>query len=288
MKYKFIKMQGCGNDYIYFDCLSDCLSDRSEELLTDPHALSVRLSDRHFGVGGDGLVLMLPSQKADARMRMFNADGSEGQICGNAIRCVGKYLYESGVVPKEDITIETPSGSKTLHLTIENERVPLVRVDMGAAELQAEKIPTLLTGHSVVNRPLVVEGVTYAVTCVSLGNPHAVVFMENISELKLPEIGPAFENHPVFPARTNTEFVRVVDSHTLDMRVWERGSGETLACGTGACAAAVAAVLNDFCRAGEDITVNLRGGRLTIRYTAETVFMTGGCETVFEGVIDVG
>ncbi|MDR3239588.1 MAG: diaminopimelate epimerase [Clostridiales bacterium] len=289
MKYNFIKMQGCGNDYIYFDCRGRAFPSL-EDAATVAAAIvaeAARLSDRHFGIGGDGIVLILPSQTADARMRMFNADGSEGRMCGNAIRCVGKYLYENGAAKKNSVTVETLSGVKRLDILAEKGRAVSVRVDMGRAELDPAKIPALLEGPSVISRPVLVDGERYSVTCVSMGNPHAVIFAEDVTGLPLAEIGPRFQQYPAFPEGVNTEFVRVINSRALQMRVWERGSGETLACGTGACASVVAAVLNGYCPMEKDIVVHLLGGQLTIRYTEETVFMTGGCETVFEGAIDI-
>ena len=279
MKLNFTKMHGCGNDYIYFNCF--------EQEVMEPEALSIRLSDRHFGIGGDGIVLICPSEVADAKMRMFNADGSEGKMCGNATRCIGKYMYDHGMIDKPEMTLETLSGIKLLKMQTENGQVSSVRVDMGKAILKPSEIPTKYEGETAVAVPLEVDGVTYAVTCVSMGNPHCIVFTEeNVSTLDLPKIGPSFENHPMFPERINTEFIRVIDDHTLQMRVWERGSGETWACGTGACAAAVAAVLNGFCPKGEDITINLRGGDLTICYTDEAVFLSGSATTVFEGSVE--
>lgn len=275
----FTKMHGCGNDYIYFNCL--------ERPIDRPGELSVRLSDRHKGIGGDGVVLICPSKTADARMRMFNADGSEGNMCGNAIRCVGKYLYDTGIVHKETLSIETRSGIRTLWLKVRDNEVHGVTVDMGRAELRPDRIPVSLPGEQVVGRPLTVGGREYAITCVSMGNPHCVVFCDDPDSLPLETIGPPFERHPAFPERINTEFVRVVDDHTLRMRVWERGSGETWACGTGACAATVASVLNGYVRKNEDVTVRLRGGDLVVRYTDETVYMTGGAETVFEGTVSI-
>ena len=279
MKLNFTKMHGCGNDYIYFNCF--------EQEVTKPEALSIRLSDRHFGIGGDGIVLICPSEVADAKMRMFNSDGSEGKMCGNATRCIGKYMYDHGMIDKPEMTLETLSGIKLLKMQTENGQVSSVRVDMGKAILKPSEIPTKYEGETAVAVPLEVDGVTYAVTCVSMGNPHCVVFIEeDVSTLDLPKIGPSFENHPMFPERINTEFIRVIDDHTLQMRVWERGSGETWACGTGACAAAVAAVLNGFCSKGEDITIHLRGGDLTICYTDEAVFFSGSATTVFEGSVE--
>ncbi|MDL2220044.1 carbamoyl-phosphate synthase large subunit [Eubacteriales bacterium OttesenSCG-928-N14] len=279
MELHFVKMQGCGNDYIYFDCL--------EELIASPESLSVTLSDRHFGIGGDGVVMICPSDVADARMRMFNRDGSEGLMCGNAIRCVGKYLYDNGIVQNKDITIDTLSGIKALHLFTHNNKVESARVDMGKAELAPQLIPVNLDGESVINRKVKIAGGEYPITCVSMGNPHCVLFTDGIDMLNLEKIGPKFENDSLFPQRVNTEFVEVIDAHTLRMRVWERGSGETMACGTGACAAAVAAVLNGISPKGEDIRVMLKGGDLIINYTDETVYMTGNAQTVFEGVVQI-
>ena len=274
---KFTKMHGCGNDYIYFDCF--------KQQVDNPEALSIRLSDRHFGVGGDGVVLICPSDVADVRMRMFNADGSEGKMCGNATRCIGKYAYEWGLVKKPVITMESLSGVKTLHLTVENDVVTAVQVDMGKPVLNPEKIPVNLPGERAVNITHMLAGEMRHFTCVSMGNPHCILFTENIDALDLEKIGPSYENDPLFPERVNTEFVEVIDEHTLKMRVWERGSGETLACGTGACATAVAAVLCGYCKLDADITVKLRGGDLTIRYTGDTVLMTGPATVVFEGDI---
>lgn len=279
MKLNFTKMHGCGNDYIYFNCF--------EQEVVDPEALSIRLSDRHFGIGGDGIVLICPSEKADAKMRMFNADGSEGKMCGNATRCIGKYMYDHGMIDKPEMTLETLSGIKVLKMTAENGTIASVTVDMGKAILKPVDIPAYYDGETAVAVPLEVDGVPYAVTCVSMGNPHCVVFVdEDVNTLDLPKIGPSFEHHEKFPERINTEFIRVIDDHTLQMRVWERGSGETWACGTGACAAAVAAVLNGYCPKGEDILIHLRGGDLTIRYTDEAVFLSGSATTVFEGSVE--
>ena len=280
MKLKFTKMHGCGNDYIYFNCF--------EQQVADPEALSIRLSDRHFGIGGDGIVLICPSDVADAKMRRFNADGSEGKMCGNATRCIGKYMYEHGLISKPEMTLETLSGIKILKMTEQDGKIASVRVDMGKAILKPSEIPTRYEGDTAVSVPLTVDGTEYAVTCVSMGNPHCIVFVDqDVSTLDLPKIGPSFENHDMFPERINTEFIRVMDDHTLQMRVWERGSGETLACGTGACAAAVAAVLNGYCPKGEDITIHLIGGDLNICYTDEAVFLTGPATTVFEGSIEL-
>ena len=278
MKLRFTKMHGCGNDYVYVNCF--------EEEVKDPVSLSIAISDRHFGVGGDGLVLICPSDRADAKMRMFNADGSEGKMCGNAIRCVGKYLYDHGIVRKTTVTIETLSGIKTLELFLKDGKVDSAQVNMGPAILIPSEIPVNLPGERAVAVPVKIAGEEHTITCVSMGNPHCIVFGGDPYELDLPKIGPLFENDPLFPERVNTEFIEVLDDHILNMRVWERGSGETWACGTGACAAAVAAVLNGFCKKGKDISVRLRGGELTIRYTDEAVFMTGKATEVFHGEWD--
>jgi diaminopimelate epimerase len=279
MKIEFTKMHGCGNDYIYINCF--------EREINCPESLSITLSDRHFGIGGDGIVLICKSDVTDAKMRMFNIDGSEGKMCGNAIRCVGKYIYDNGIAKKNPLTIETLSGIKTLGINTENGLVSTVRVDMGKAELEPSRIPVNLPGEQIVNYPLNIKDNIYHVTCVSMGNPHAVVFCDDVAGLNLAGIGPLFENHEIFPERVNTEFVKIIDKNTIEMRVWERGSGETLACGTGACAATVAAVLNGYCTKGEDIHVLLSGGELIINYTDETVYMTGGCVKVFEGVVEI-
>ena len=279
MKLNFTKMHGCGNDYIYFNCF--------EQQVADPESLAIRLSDRHFGIGGDGIVLICPSEVADAKMRMFNADGSEGKMCGNATRCIGKYMYDHGLIDKPEMTLETLSGIKLLNMVAENGKIVRVTVDMGKAILKPSEIPTKYTGDLAVSVPLDVNGKQYSVTCVSMGNPHCVIFMdEDVETLDLPAIGPSFENHEMFPEHINTEFIRVIDDHTLQMRVWERGSGETWACGTGACAAAVAAVLNGHCAKDQEITIHLRGGDLSIRYTDEAVFLSGSATTVFEGSVE--
>lgn len=277
---RFTKMQGIGNDYIYVNCF--------KENVPDPESVSIKVSDRHFGIGGDGLVLIMPSDKADFRMRMFNADGSEGMMCGNASRCIGKYVYDKGLTDKTDITLETKSGIKKLHLNPENGKVKTVEVDMGEAILKPHDIPMNADGDSFVNKPVAVDGREQNITAVSMGNPHAVIFTVSIDKLDLEKIGPSYENHPLFPERVNTEFCEVIDSRTLKMRVWERGSGETWACGTGACATAVAAVLNGFCKRDEEITLKLRGGDLKITYRSDNhVIMCGEAETVFEGEINL-
>lgn len=274
----FTKMHGAGNDYIYIDCF--------EQQIDDPGALSRRLSDRHFGVGGDGVILVCPSDVADAKMRMFNADGSEGRMCGNGIRCVGKFVYEKRGVKKPVLTIETLAGIKTLKMNAEDGEVSSITVDMQAPGLNPDSIPTVLPGENVIDRPIIIDGVTYNITCVSMGSPHAVIFCdEDVRTLELEKIGPKFEKNPIFPEGVNTEFINIIDKNTLRMRVWERGSGETLACGTGACASVVAATLNGYCEKNQQVNVVLLGGELTIEYTDETVFMTGGAEFVFDGTV---
>ena len=275
MQKKFWKMHGIGNDYIYFDCF-DWQPD-------DPAALAVKLSDRHFSVGGDGVVLIMRSAVADARMRMFNADGSEGKMCGNAIRCIGKFLYEIKGMKKDVLTVETLSGIKTLVLTVEDCAVVSVRVDMGAAELRPAHIPANFSGERAVGVPLEVGGREYRVTCVSMGNPHCVTFVDDPYTLDLEKIGPMFEHDEHLPERVNTEFVRVDGKNELTMRVWERGSGETWACGTGACATAVAACLMGYCDENTDIQLHLRGGDLVIRVTPQAVYMTGPAAFAFKG-----
>lgn len=283
MKLNFTKMHGTGNDYIYFSTF--------DQRIDNPEALSVRLSDRHFGIGGDGIILVCPSDKADAKMRIFNLDGSEGKMCGNGIRCVGKFLYDHGMVDikkKDKLDIETLSGIKHLKAYTLDGEVKSLRVDMGKAILDPKEIPAKMDKDKIVNEPYTIDGEEYNITCVSMGNPHCVVFIKgDIDNLELDKIGPNFENDKLFPERVNTEFVKVLDDHTIKMRVWERGSGETWACGTGACAAAVAACENGFCNKGDDITVKLKGGDLVINYTDETVYMTGEAEKVFEGTVEV-
>lgn len=280
-KLRFTKMHGISNDYVYISTF-----DQPEE---DWEQLAIRLSDRRTGIGGDGIILVCPSEVADAKMRIFNADGSEGKMCGNGIRCVGKFVYDKGLVPadKTTVTIDTLSGIKTLELTVRDGKVQSARVDMGAAILNPAAIPVKYEGETMINVPLEVDGKTWNVTAVSMGNPHCVTFVDDVDSLELEKLGPHFENHPAFPERVNTEFARVIDDHTLQMRVWERGSGETWACGTGACATAVAACLNGYCKKGDDITVHLRGGDLVIRYTDDTVIMTGPASTVFEGEVEI-
>ena len=279
MKLQFVKMNGTSNDYIYFDCFG--------QPVDSPESLSVQLSGRHQGIGGDGVILIEPSKIADARMRIFNRDGSEGKMCGNGIRCVGKYLYDNEYVTSDQITIETASGIKNLHLYIRGGTVKSVTVDMGRAELAPEQVPVLLDGERVVSREVILEEKPYVITCVSMGNPHCVIFCDNPDLVDLERVGPEIENAKLFPERVNVEFVSVLNAHTLKMRVWERGSGETLACGTGACAAVVAAVENGHCQKGEDVNVHLRGGDLLVRYTDESVYMTGDARKNFEGFVEL-
>ncbi len=279
-KIKFTKMQGIGNDYVYINCF--------DQQIDNPTELAIKMSPRRFSVGADGVILICPSAVADAKMRMFNLDGSEGKMCGNGIRCVGKYIYDNGIATKDTITVETLSGIKTLKIDAADGKAQTVTVDMGAPELTPAKIPTKnIGGDSIINMPIDVNGKTYNITAVSMGNPHAVVFCDRIDSLPLDIIGPDFENHPIFPEKVNTEFIRVIDKNILQMRVWERGSGETFACGTGACAAAVAAVLNGYCDKNAEITVHLVGGDLFITYTDDTVFMRGGATTVFDGEYEI-
>lgn len=279
MLLNFTKMHGCGNDYIYVNCF--------ETQIDGPNALAAKLSDRHFSVGGDGLIMICPSLIADAKMRMFNADGSEGRMCGNAIRCVGKYLYDNGIAQKSTLTIETLSGIKTLYLTVENGAVKAVTADLGKASFDKEDVPVVWDAEGCVAVPLTVEGRQFTCTAVSMGSAHCVSFVDNAKDFPLDIYGKAMEVHAVFPDRVNAEFVTVIDSHTLDMRVWERGSGETWACGTGACASVAAAVALGYCPAGEDITVRLKGGELIINVTADRVLMTGPAVKVCDGVIEL-
>lgn len=273
---KFTKMQGIGNDYVYVNCF--------EEHIDDPAALAVTISDRHFGIGSDGLILICPSDIADCEMVMYNADGSRSQMCGNGIRCVGKFIHDKGLTDKTTVTVETLAGVKTLELHLGADgRVETVTVDMGAPILIPNEIPVVGDGQQFVAQPLTVDGKEWSVTAVSMGNPHAIVYVEDTDTLELPAIGPGFEHHPAFPERTNTEFLQVLDRHTIKMRVWERGSSETLACGTGACASLVASVLNG--KTDRSATLKLLGGDLEIRWDDETnhVFMTGPAAFVFDG-----
>ena len=278
---KFTKMQGIGNDYVYVNCF--------EETVKDPAAVARYVSDRHFGIGSDGLILIKPSDIADCEMDMYNLDGSQGAMCGNGIRCVAKYVYDYGIVKKENISVSTKSGIKYLDLTVRDGKVALVRVNMGSPVLTASQIPVVSSTEEMINAPLKVNGKTYYITAVSMGNPHAIVYMTDVDHLDIGEIGPYFENHMAFPDRVNTEFVEVLDDHTLKMRVWERGSGETLACGTGACAVAVASILNGHVDGEKPVTVKLLGGDLEIFWDRQEnlVYMTGPAATVFDGEIDL-
>ena len=278
MKFNFTKMHGIGNDYVYVNCM--------DKELEKPEEISIAVSPRHFSVGSDGLIMICSSDAADAKMRIFNADGSEAKMCGNGIRCVGKYLYDKGIVNKTEITVDTLSGIKKLKLNVVNGKVDTVCVDMGKAILDPEKIP-VLSPNIMINRPVIVDGKKYNLTAVSMGNPHAVCFVDDVDGLDLEKIGPSFENLTIFPDRVNTEFVKVIDEKTLQMRVWERGSGETYACGTGTCATVGAACMNKICKQDTDVTVHLIGGELVIRYCTDgTVFMTGKAETAYEGVFE--
>ena len=277
---KFTKMHGIGNDYVYVDCF--------RETVEHPSEVAKKISDRHFGIGSDGLILIKPSEHADFKMDMYNADGSSGEMCGNGIRCVAKFVYDKGLTDKGRISVETPSGVKMLDLSVEGGKVAFVKVDMGAPGLTAKKIPVVADTDEVVGQPLCAGGEEYIVTCVSMGNPHCVaILQEDVRGLDLEKVGPLFEKHERFPKRVNTEFVNVLDEETIRMRVWERGSGETLACGTGACAAAVAAVLNG--RTKDEVTVKLAGGDLRIQWDRKenVVYMTGRAETVFEGEMEL-
>ena len=270
-------MQGCGNDYIYVNCFT--------ETVPDPSRAAIRLSDRHFGIGGDGLVLICPSEVADFCMEMYNADGSRSEMCGNAIRCVGKYVRDRGLTDKIELTIETRAGIKTLWLNVADGAVETVRVCMGSPEFRPEKIPVAAAGETFLEQPIDVLGETWIVSSVNTGNPHCVTYVDDAMALDFPRIGPAFENHAVFPARANIEFVEVVDERTLRVRVWERGSGETLACGTGATAAlAVTARLG---KCGDAADVLLRGGKLHIAWdrTQDLLYMTGPAAFVFDGTV---
>lgn len=276
---KFTKMQGAGNDYIYVNCFT--------ETVKNPEETAVRVSDRHFGVGADGLVLICPSENADFFMDIYNADGSRAKMCGNATRCVAKYVYDNKMTDKTEIALETLSGIKCIKITVQDGKAVAARVNMGAPILTPREIPTKFDGETVVSQNLTIDDMTYAVTCVSMGNPHCVLYTDDVHALDLPRIGPKFENHEMFPDRINTEFVHIVSETEFDMRVWERGSGETLACGTGACAATVASILNGYCKRDTEIKVNLLGGTLYINWTADgDVYMTGPAETVCTGEID--
>ena len=276
---KFTKMHGLGNDYVYVNCF--------EEKIDNPPAVARFVSDRHFGIGSDGLIMINPSKTADFEMEMYNADGSRGEMCGNGIRCVAKYVYDYGLTDKTQISVETLGGIKYLDLTVEDGKVSLVKVDMGKPELEADLIPIISEREQVIDEPIEVDGKEYHMTGVSMGSPHAVIYVDDVKGLDLEKIGPKFENHERFPKRINTEFVHCIDRQTVEMRVWERGSGETLACGTGACAVAVSSILNNL--TDTQVTVKLLGGDLQIEWDREKdrVFMTGPATVVFDGVIDI-
>lgn len=273
---KFTKMHGCGNDYVYVNLF--------EETIADPAQLSIAVSDRHFGIGSDGLITIGPSDVADFRMRIYNADGSEAEMCGNGIRCVAKYAYDHELTSQTTITVETDAGIKTLDLLVENGKVTQVTVDMGEPILAPEEIPVVAEGTRVVDEPILVDGKEWRMTCVSMGNPHAVVFVDDVANLELEKYGPDFENHTRFPKRTNTEFVQVHSRTEASMRVWERGSAETWACGTGTCASVMACILNGY--TDNKVLVHLRGGDLVIEYNPDNnhIYMTGPATEVFQGV----
>ena len=288
MKFQFTKMQGCGNDYIYVNGFTEKIPQEEKTELVR------HISDRHFGIGGDGVIFINPSSEADFEMEMYNADGSRAEMCGNGIRCVAKYVYDKGLTDKTDISVISCGQIKYLQLFLKEGQVDTVRVNMGAPELRPERIPvtvaeagTPLEQERIVNAPIIVQGKEYKMTCVSMGNPHAVIFLEDVTNLAIEQIGPYFEKHERFPKRINTEFVKVLDKKTVQMRVWERGTGETLACGTGCCATVVACILNGL--TDEKVTVKLLGGEIEIEWDREAnlVYMTGPAVTVFEGEYDV-
>ena len=272
---KFIKMQGAGNDYIYVDC--------TKKLLKNPSKTAIKVSERHFGIGSDGMILIKSSDKADFFMEMYNADGSQGKMCGNGIRCVGKYVYDNKMTDKTTITVETLSGIKTLVLNVEDDKVKTVRVNMGSPILESAKVPVVSEKDKVIDEPVMVNNKEYRITCVSMGNPHAITFVDDIDSLDIEHIGPMFEKKEIFPEQVNTEFIQVVSRDVIKMRVWERGSGETLACGTGACASVVACVLNGLTE--DKVTVKLLGGDLFIEYNRDedAVYMTGPARITFTG-----
>lgn len=280
-KMKFTKMQGCGNDYVYVDGAKEKIA------LEEKPEVVRRLSDRHFGIGGDGVIFINPAEEADFEMEMYNADGTRSEMCGNGIRCVAKFVYDKGLTDKTSLSIVSCGKIKYIDLTVEDGKVSLVKVNMGAPILESAQVPVISENEQVIDEAIEVDGKEYKMTCVSMGNPHAIVFMDNVADLEIEKIGPFFENHVRFPNRTNTEFIKVLDDHTVEMRVWERGTGETLACGTGACATVVACVLNGL--TGEDVTVKLLGGDLQIRWDREEnlVYMTGPAEIVFEGEVEI-
>lgn len=287
MKLNFTKMEGLGNDYVYVNCF--------KETVPNPSELSIKISDRHFGIGSDGLILIKPSEVADFTMEMYNADGSQSEMCGNGIRCVGKYVYDYGLTDKEEISVETLAGIKYLKFVIDRKdasdrgTVAMVTVNMGEPIFKSSEVPVDLGKEldMVLDYPVTIDGKEYNITCVSMGNPHCIAFVEDTDSFPLEEIGPKFESNPIFPRRVNAEFVQVVSRDYLKMRVWERGSGETLACGTGTCATVVASILNGLTE--EEVTVRLLGGELIIKWDRETnlVYMSGPAKVVFDGVIEI-
>jgi diaminopimelate epimerase len=281
MKLKFTKMHGTGNDYVYVNGF--------EEKIDNPSEVAIKISDRHFSVGSDGLIIVAPSEVADVRMIMFNADGSEGKMCGNGIRCVAKYAYDHKITDKKEMTIETASGIKNIVVTVDkDDKVEYAYVNMGKANLKPTDIPMRVEGDSFIDKEVEVSGKTYRATAVSMGNPHLVIFTKGIDDLKLDEIGPYFENYELFPEKVNTEFVEIIDKNNFKMRVYERGSGETMSCGTGTCAVTVAAVLNGYAKYGEEVTIHIRGGELKDTYYEDgTVIMKGLATHVFDGEIEL-
>lgn len=275
---KFTKMEGLGNDYVYINCF--------QEKVENPGELAIRYSNRHFGIGSDGVILIKPSEIADFCMDMYNADGSQSEMCGNGIRCVGKYVYDYGLTDKTEISVETLAGIKYLKLILKDGKVDLVTVDMGEPELQADKIPVALRLDEVIDQPIQVGNTVYQMTCVSMGNPHAVVFVDAVDKFPLETVGPLFEHHVMFPNRVNAEFIEVLNRKEVNMRVWERGTGETLACGTGACASTVACILNH--KTEDEITLHLLGGDLKVAWDREKnkIYMTGPARVVFDGEIN--
>jgi diaminopimelate epimerase len=276
---KFTKMQGIGNDYIYINCF--------EEKVEDPSKLSVRLSDRHFGIGSDGIILIKPSDTADCAMDIYNADGSQAMMCGNGIRCVGKFVYERGIVKKEVLRVDTMSGVKTLNLDIQNGRVISVTVDMGVPCFIAKEIPAVFSKDEIIDEPVTVDSKEYRITCVSMGNPHCIIFVEDVNRIEIEKIGPEFECSELFPKRANIEFIQIMNNHEIKMRVWERGSGETWACGTGACAAVAACAVNN--KTVRQVKVHLKGGNLDIDWDDKTdsIYMKGPAEFVFDGTVEI-
>ncbi len=278
---KFTKMHGCGNDYVYVNGFTEKVpQERKPELVR-------RLSDRHFGIGGDGVIFINPSTEADCEMEMYNADGSRSEMCGNGIRCVAKYVYDKGIVPRTEFSVISGGQVKYMELTVENGQATRVRVNMGSPILVPEQVPVRVEGDSAVDVPIMVQGQEYRMTCVSMGNPHAVIFADHVAEMDLTAVGPDFEHHDCFPNRTNTEFVEVLDRSRAFMRVWERGTGETLACGTGCCATAVACILNG--KTDDKVTVQVLGGEVEIEWDREAnlIYMTGPATTVFEGEVEI-